>query len=364
MTNLESAAFWSYAHEDDENSGGAIRELARLICNEYSLLQGEELKLFVDTEIEWGEELRQRINNALTATTFFIPIVTPRYFLRQECLRELFEFTSHAQGLGVSELVCPILFVPVDELEESSSDPAKALIARAKYEDWTDLRLRGPVSPEHVRAVHGLAKRLAAVAEAVASRQMAMEAERSEEEFEASIGETVAEIRDLLPAWSEILETDALVADQFLAADQKLEERRRKVRSGPASARFIIAARQVNEYLPLIERRFRLESELLEKTNQLSPLLSRLFKLVREHPEEKATIDEFWSEITTSFESYTRLDRSKTVRVGIWARQHAHETRGMLTLAKACDRHEAIADEVNAQFNEWENQYSALSQAS
>jgi hypothetical protein len=80
MGNEAAAGFWSYTHEDDMLDGGAILQLSHLIMQEYNLLSGEPLNLFVDrNDIIWGEEWRKRIDSSLTETTFFIPIITPRY---------------------------------------------------------------------------------------------------------------------------------------------------------------------------------------------------------------------------------------------------------------------------------------------
>jgi hypothetical protein len=58
------------------------------------------LEVFLDRDsIRWGEEWRERIDSAVAGTTFFIPIVTPRYFLRKECRRELLSFW--AGGLSI-----------------------------------------------------------------------------------------------------------------------------------------------------------------------------------------------------------------------------------------------------------------------
>jgi hypothetical protein len=115
------AGFLSYAHEDNKLDTGAILELARLIGEEYSLISGEPLELFVDHDsIAWGEEWRKRIDAALTQTTFFIPIVTPRYFTRPECRRELLEFAAKAKSLGVQELLLPILYVEPPEFSAES----------------------------------------------------------------------------------------------------------------------------------------------------------------------------------------------------------------------------------------------------
>jgi hypothetical protein len=110
------AGFWSYAHGDNELDGGAVLELARLIAAEYNLISGEPLELFVDQRsIAWGENWRERIDSSLAQTTFFIPIVTPRYFTRPECRRELLEFAAKANSLGAEELLLPILYVDVPD---------------------------------------------------------------------------------------------------------------------------------------------------------------------------------------------------------------------------------------------------------
>jgi hypothetical protein len=361
MANAEPAAFWSYAHEDNEKSGGAILALAKLISDEYSLLKGEELRMFVDTDVEWGEEWRQRIKNALVATTFFIPIVTPRYFTREECLRELFDFARRAVGLGVSDLVCPILYVPVDGLTEDSSDAAKAQIARAQYKDWTKLRLEGAGSAAHIEAVHELAVRLAEVADRVAARQVTREGEQSDEDMRTSLAETLDAARQLLPQWQAAHETDSVVLEQFLAADKLLEARRRKARRRTGGARFLVAARQVEEYLPLMTRRAELMGQMLQIATELGPLLTRMFEIAREHPEEKPLVDELWGEVVAAAsDAYVQRDQSKWIAIEAWARRHSHETRGMLTLAETAARRDRMVREGNAQFQAWEDDYATL----
>jgi hypothetical protein len=99
-TGKEAAVFWSYARADDEQDGGRIRSLAEAVKREYSLLTGDELALFIDRDVQWGEEWRTRIDDALSATTFFVPVMTPRYFARAECRRELLTFAGHAASLS------------------------------------------------------------------------------------------------------------------------------------------------------------------------------------------------------------------------------------------------------------------------
>jgi hypothetical protein len=364
MADSGPVAFWSYSHDDNEKARDAILGLAKLICDEYSLITGEELGLFVDTRIKWGELWRERIDNELVSTTFLIPVVTPRYFTRDECLRELFEFTERAKSIGVDELVCPILYVDVPDLDEQSDDPAKALIAKARYEDWTRLRLAGPDAAEHVGAVHTVALRLDEVSKRVAERQVVREVasteEGAKEEVDATLAETVEAIRKLLPEWTEAMEKDSVLREQFLAADRVLEKRRQKAETGPAGARFVIAARQVQEYLPIVEARAKLSRRLLSIGTELGPLVRRLMGIVKEHPEERGVAAEVWSEIDPLSDVYIEHDMSRMVGVADWARRHSHETRGMLTLAQACDRSDRLARELGQQIGEWSDQAEVL----
>ena len=121
MSNEAASGFWSYAHEDDVLDGGNILSLRRLIMEEYNLLSGEPLKLFVDrNDLAWGEEWRERIDSSLAETTFFIPVITPRYFTRPECRRELLEFAAKAKMLGAEELLLPILYIEMRGLSAES----------------------------------------------------------------------------------------------------------------------------------------------------------------------------------------------------------------------------------------------------
>ena len=168
----QAAGFWSYAHEDDKLDSGGILKLRQLISEEYNLISGEVLDLFVDSDgIAWGDDWRIKIDTALSQTIFFIPIITPRYFIRPECRRELLEFAGKAKSLGVEELLLPILYVTVPGLSPESSDEAVALIARTQYADWRETRLQEAMSSGYRTAVNALAVRLLKSAEQVRERR-------------------------------------------------------------------------------------------------------------------------------------------------------------------------------------------------
>lgn len=364
MSSDRAVAFWSYTHDDDKHEAGAIRRLAERIREEYSLITGEELAIFVDREdIAWGDEWKERIDNALVSTTFFMPILSPRYFRREECRRELFAFASQAASLGVDELICPILYVPVDGLAVDSPDEALSLVARAQYESWVDLRLCDERSSEHRRAVNQLVNRLAEVASEVGRRQTAREAEQTEENERIGLSETLDAIRELLPEWLEAAETDGLIREQFLATDAMLEERKRKLKTGPAGARYMVLRQQVAEYLPLVERRAQLAERLLRKTAELNPLVTRAVRIVTAHPENEPVLEELVDTVRRAGEAYRKHD-GPMEPVSAWARRHAHETRGMLNLARVCERHDALRKEVGEGLRGWTSDMKALTAGS
>jgi PAS domain-containing protein len=164
MSNF--AGFWSYVHEDDRNSGGRILSLADRLTEAFDLLSVEPLTLFVDREIDWGSEWRKRIDKELQETTFFIPIITPHYFRSEACRKELLDFSRAARDFGVEQLILPIYYVPVQELERDHlTDEAMALVKSRQWVDLRDARLLDEADSEHRTVVNGLAERLLEIAE-------------------------------------------------------------------------------------------------------------------------------------------------------------------------------------------------------
>jgi TIR domain len=116
-----------------------------------------------------GDEWRKRIDEAIAGTTFFIPIVTPKYFLSEECRRELIQFTTKAKNLGLGELLLSVYYVDVPELnEDEPEDEAMALIKQAQWVDWRDHRLADPHDAAVRKAVNDMARRRASISERVA----------------------------------------------------------------------------------------------------------------------------------------------------------------------------------------------------
>ena len=78
---ISPAAFLSYVHSDDEHEDGRITQLRGRLSEEVKFQTAEEFPIFQDrNNIKWGENWEKRIDGALGAVTFLIPILTPSFF--------------------------------------------------------------------------------------------------------------------------------------------------------------------------------------------------------------------------------------------------------------------------------------------
>ncbi|MDY7095577.1 MAG: SUMF1/EgtB/PvdO family nonheme iron enzyme [Acidobacteriota bacterium] len=145
------AAFISYVRRDDEHEGGKLVELCERLAEEVRMQSGEEFPLFVDRKnIGWGEAWKERIDGALDATSFLIPIITPSYFKRKACREELERFAEREKRLREQGLLGPtqLLILPIYYLrtplleseEKRADDPLAQLVASRQRGDWRDLR--------------------------------------------------------------------------------------------------------------------------------------------------------------------------------------------------------------------------------
>ncbi|MCX5014250.1 toll/interleukin-1 receptor domain-containing protein [Streptomyces sp. NBC_00555] len=212
MAKAQPAGFWSYTHRDDQLDGGRIIRLSERIAHAFEIITGEPLEIFLDKKsIEWGDAWRGRLDSALTATTFLIPVVTPKFLNSQECRREVITFAGHAASLGLEELLLPILYVDVPQLAGSSGtepdDEVVELIARRQWVDWRDLRLEDEDSPQYRKAVHKLALRLSEISEA-APPPTPLQPAGAKDSSEDPLGfiEIMAEMEQAFPAWVDTFE--------------------------------------------------------------------------------------------------------------------------------------------------------------
>jgi TIR domain len=311
MSSDAAIGFWSYAHDDDKLDNGLIIKLAHLIEDEYDLITGERFKLFLDQDsLAWGDAWRERVDSALLQTTFFIPIITPRYFLRPECRRELLEFSAKSSSLGVSEYLLPIIYAKPENFNRENPDKAVSLVAGIQYVDWQDLRLMDRNSHEFRSSINDMAKRLRRIANDVAERQLHHEVTSVDANTNGSDGvaELVAQIMELIPDWLGAVESDSVLEAQVEATWNTCMSRVAKLQRShsPASAVLGAKIRTGKEMLPIAERASRASKIYLERSMQLDPLISSLARLLSSHPDSYELVTPVRSAVDEALENIHR----------------------------------------------------------
>jgi len=76
---IPPAAFLSYVRLEDQHEEGRITQLKQRLEGEVRVHTGwREFKIFQDrADIRWGQEWQSRLDEAIEAVTFFIPVLTP-----------------------------------------------------------------------------------------------------------------------------------------------------------------------------------------------------------------------------------------------------------------------------------------------
>jgi TIR domain len=283
----EAVGFWSYAHSDNKNTRGRILELAQHLQQEYELLAGRPINIFIDnSDLQWGDVWRERIDSRLGATTFLIPIITPTYFGRQECRRELLQFAGQAESLGLREFVLPILFAPVPNLSSDNADEAIALVSRMQYADWRHLRLTATNSAEYQVAVNSLASRLIEIGEKLAVIQFENDKIASADE-EVSTGpedgliELLHKVDALIPSWLDAVRRVESIESQVRGLGESFTLRDIKYPFGstPSNANKI---RLVQELRPLLALAVEAGRDFSARTIEMDPLVTQVIHIVQD----------------------------------------------------------------------------------
>ena len=118
MTSL-SAAFYSYVHADDEADFGLIAKLADQLKRQFKVHTTEDLELFIDHDLRWGDAWRDRVQGAVGGTTFFYSRDYPELLCKHR----------------VSERTAPICRPRGAEWSSQASD-ADLLGGRRGTRDW------------------------------------------------------------------------------------------------------------------------------------------------------------------------------------------------------------------------------------
>ena len=162
----EIIGFFSYSRDDDEDSHNALSTIRALIQNELRARLGrsrQSLRLWQDQEaIAPGSMWESQINAAVQQSVFFIPIITPRVINSKYCGVEFKRFLDREKELRRDDLVFPILYIDVDELQDETQWRGHSLlevIGQRQYVDWREYRYELE-SPALRRAVANLCTKI------------------------------------------------------------------------------------------------------------------------------------------------------------------------------------------------------------
>jgi len=146
--------FFSYSREDDEGSGGRLSKFRICIQEELRGQLGRtkgDFELFQDkVAIAHGTKWESEINSAIAGSVFFIPIVTPTAIRSYHCKFEFDSFLAREKELGRSDLIFPIIYIPIPALNDGRwrQDPVLEIVGSRQYLDWQQLRHLDTASKE------------------------------------------------------------------------------------------------------------------------------------------------------------------------------------------------------------------------
>lgn len=270
MTESRLALFWSYAHADDKSDQGRIVSLAEDVRTEFATVTGVEVDLFVDRKsIEWGDDWRARIDDSLGASSFLIPVLTPRYFQRPECRREFTDFHGQAESRGYGKLILPLLYLEVEDFETGSKDEVVALAARSQYYNWSPYRLADTTSERYRTAVNEIVLQLRSRWREMQDVEstLLVESIKSEDPEPLGFADALAQVELRLPRWRELVEDDPVLVVQHKAVSDAYVVR---IARAKPQQRLSIEHRQVFDLLPIARRDLELAQAYSAATIELN----------------------------------------------------------------------------------------------
>ncbi len=159
---LDLVGFWSYARLDDEHSDGQLSKLRAIVGKAIVLQHGGKAILWQDVAaLPYGADWARTIEETIGKTTFFIPVITPRFLKSVNCLAEFRSYRRRMVALGRDDLIFPIHYVDVGLDDLRPADTAfgddLAILLRSNWIDFRPLFYADPKSQEVRRWAGGLA---------------------------------------------------------------------------------------------------------------------------------------------------------------------------------------------------------------
>lgn len=237
MQQARWQAFWSYAHDDNKNTHGAVSQLMQRICDEFAATTGEPLGIFQDAkDIPWGSNWRQVIDKNVTTTVFFIPILTPTYLHRPNCISEFSAAITNLSKAGIANGIFPIVFIDIKTAMKSfKNEQVSRYIDEHQYIDCTALRRIDPDSAEYRAKVGEIVDTMVSLQEQLNENQDKLDSKTTKQSEDEGYLEQVQELEDSVPKIQS--DADGLCGDlkELGAMFQKRTNAMKSNTNGPAS---------------------------------------------------------------------------------------------------------------------------------
>jgi hypothetical protein len=352
--------FLSYAHQDDANDRGRVLALAEHLEKELSLISGREIRIFVDrASIEWGDEWRSRINEALNSSVFLIAILTPLYFSRVECRRELVEFHAQSRSRGMEKLILPIQYLPTPGLDLDSPDELRAIAARVQFEDWTELRLADVDGADYRKGVNRLAAFLIQRSEAVRVVEEESARRRVPEPDQSRPGliDLLESVGPKFSTWLSHVMDDEVRDAKLQAVHRTYDER---LARAPAVQKLAIRHREAVDSLPLAQESFGLAREYAALTVEMHPIMTNLFRTLRTAPLLLREVEDIEDGVAHARVRIEREIRPGAIEMKEYFGGLAHLGAIFRDLGQLFRESDVFRQEGNALVMQWSEEFSAV----
>jgi TIR domain len=146
--------FFSYSREDDVDFDEELSKFRNTIQAELRAQLGrsrDSFRIWQDKfAIPHGGLWQKQITDGIKQSAFFIPIITPRMVNSPHCTFEFDLFLAREKELGRDDLVFPILYISVPEMEDGTWKQSSVLkiVNDRQYLDWREYRPRELSDPE------------------------------------------------------------------------------------------------------------------------------------------------------------------------------------------------------------------------
>ena len=281
MVANEPIAFLSYVRADDEHDHGRITKLRARLEGEVRMHTGKPFKIYQDKrDLKWGEQWKERLDSTLLNVTFLIPIITPSYFQSTPCRGEFEQFLIREKQLGENQLILPIYYLDVDEIDDvGRRDEIARVIAARDWSDWRNLRFKPIDLPEIEHAISEMARTIKLAMRELegvisASRVVAPSAPPSSVPYEIDVSKFSLNIATFDELKTEIgiraterryylytTKFDEIISAQELSSEEELKRLYRFLSKNNSAVRRIYS-RQITEFSSYLRRRRGEENEM------------------------------------------------------------------------------------------------------